>query len=240
MKKIILKSEKSLIVGDLTVKVLKKTGLKNLYLRVRDNGEVEISSPIRVSQDFLIKFIQEKKALINKMQERVKAKNQKQKFENGEIIYLCGQPYYLSIKIDNAIKKPELIKYDNQLFNNQILMIIPEEINTEARQNLLNKWYKKELTIKLNELSQKFQELTALTAKEWRIRDMKTRWGSCNIKKARIWINLQLSKKPLICLEYVIIHELCHLLEKYHNQRFYKLVENFYPNWREAEKLLNK
>ena len=88
MKKIILKSEKSLIVGDLTVKVLKKTGLKNLYLRVRDNGEVEISSPIRVSQDFLIKFIQEKKALINKMQERVKAKNQKQKFENGEIIYL--------------------------------------------------------------------------------------------------------------------------------------------------------
>ena len=238
MKQPIIKSQKILIFNDLTVKVLKKKGLKNLYLRVRDNGEVEISSPIRVSQDFLIKFIQEKKALINKMQERVKAKNQKQKFENGEVIYLWGQPYYLSIKIDNAIKKPELIKYDNQLFNNQILMIIPEDFNTEARQNLLNKWYKKELTIKLNELSQKFQELTALTAKEWRIRDMKTRWGSCNIKKARIWINLQLTKKPLICLEYVIIHELCHLIEKYHNPRFYALVEKFYPQWREAEKLL--
>lgn len=75
-------------------------------------------------------------------------------------------------------------------------------------------------------------------ASEVRIKNMRTRWGTCNIDKRRIWINLQLAKKPVECLEYVVVHELVHLLEKNHTHRFHALVEQYCPTWREAKKLL--
>ena len=84
----------------------------------------------------------------------------------------------------------------------------------------------------------KCERKTGICADEYRIKNMKTRWGTCNIEKRRIWINLQLAKKPMECLEYVVIHELVHLLEKNHTHRFHALVEEYCPIWREAKKSL--
>ena len=77
-----------------------------------------------------------------------------------------------------------------------------------------------------------------LYADEYKIKNMKTKWGTCNIEKRRIWINLQLSKKPMECLEYVLVHEMVHLLERNHTHRFFALVEEYYPSWKEAKKRL--
>ena len=105
------------------------------------------------------------------------------------------------------------------------VMTVPEGTSTEVKEKLFIEWYRQELS-------------RVLDANEIRIKNMRTRWGTCNIDKRRIWINLQLAKKPVECLEYVVVHELVHLLEKNHTHRFYALVEQYYPTWREAKKLL--
>ncbi len=84
-----------------------------------------------------------------------------------------------------------------------------------------------------------FQDRMGLHASEWRIRKMKTRWGSCNIQRRRIWLNLYLAAYPLHCLQYVIVHELAHLVEANHNARFWGLVEDYFPNWREVRAEMN-
>ena len=77
------------------------------------------------------------------------------------------------------------------------------------------------------------------SAAEWRIKNMKTKWGTCNIRARRIWLNLQLAKYPVSCLEYIIIHELTHLWERYHNAHFKSLMDKFCPDWRERKKTVN-
>ena len=78
-----------------------------------------------------------------------------------------------------------------------------------------------------------------VTVGEWRIRRMKTRWGSCNIAARRVWFSLELARKPAPCLEYIVVHELTHLLERGHGARFKALMDEFLPDWRERRKLLN-
>ena len=118
-------------------------------------------------------------------------------------------------------------------------MTIPEDADTEAREKLMNNWYRKELTRVLESFIPNCEEKTKVNANEYKIKNMKTRWGTCNIDKKRIWINLQLVKKPIECLEYVLIHELVHLIEKNHTNKFYALVEEFYPTWKETKKTLD-
>ena len=88
-------------------------------------------------------------------------------------------------------------------------------------------------------LLDKWEPVMGVSAKEWRLRDMKTRWGSCNVEKRRIWLNVQLAGKPLECLEYVVVHELCHLLEASHNKVFWGYMTYFLPDWKERRALLN-
>ncbi len=101
-------------------------------------------------------------------------------------------------------------------------------------------WYRQELKKVLPTMAQECEKKTGISANEFRIKNMKTRWGTCNVHEGRIWINLQLAKKPMDCLEYVLIHELVHLLEKNHTSRFYRLVEDFYPTWKETKKRLDR
>ena len=99
--------------------------------------------------------------------------------------------------------------------------------------------YRAELVRKTEVLMPKWEAITGLKSNEWRTKYMKTRWGTCNIVAKRIWLNVQLASKPPICLEYVILHELAHLVEKHHNKRFYGFVAKFMPNWQEIKSRLN-
>ena len=102
----------------------------------------------------------------------------------------------------------------------------------QQREHILNEWYRKQLKRAIPPVMEKYERIIGVQAKEWRVKNMKTRWGTCNTGKARIWLNLQLVKLPPKCLEYVVAHELTHLLEPSHNRRFYELLDRFYPDWK--------
>ena len=121
---------------------------------------------------------------------------------------------------------------------NRIIMTVPEGTQTDKRKSLLTEWYRGELKKFLAILLPECEKRVGVKINSCNVRNMKTRWGSCNISRKRILINLQLVKKPVECLEYVLIHELVHLLEKNHTNRFRSLVEKYYPAWREAKQIL--
>ncbi len=104
---------------------------------------------------------------------------------------------------------------------------------------MLNKFYRQILKEKLTELFPFWQNKIGVTLESWHVKKMKTKWGSCNIQAKKVCINLELAKKPPECLEYIVVHELVHLLERHHNERFIKCMDQFLPNWREIRNLLN-
>lgn len=100
-------------------------------------------------------------------------------------------------------------------------------------------WYRRNIKKEIPQLLEKWQKIIGVTASDWGVKNMKTRWGTCNIEDKRIWLNLQLVKKPFECLEYVMVHELVHLLEKNHNKIFISYMDEFLPNWRKIKEELN-
>lgn len=225
-----------IIISDIFVKIKRKHNLKNLYIRVNPpKGDVEVSSPTSVGDDeiklFLLKRMPEITRVRIRMQEQ--ERQTRREYVSGESHYLWGKLYRLKIIHQGG-------KYNITKQPGKIIMTIPEDADTEAREKLMNNWYRKELTRVLESFIPSCEEKTKVNANEYKIKNMKTRWGTCNIDKKRIWINLQLAKKPMECLEYVLIHELVHLIEKNHTNKFYALVEEFYPTWKEAKKSLDR
>lgn len=110
----------------------------------------------------------------------------------------------------------------------------------DQRQHLLNEWYRAELKKLIPELLARWEKKIGVQAEDWGVKQMKTKWGTCNIQKKRILVNLELAKKPLHCLEYIIVHELVHLLERLHNERFLAYMDKFLPRWKYYRDELNK
>ncbi len=102
----------------------------------------------------------------------------------------------------------------------------------EQREQALQQWYRQELKTLIPPILEKWQPYISVQAAVWGVKKMKTKWGSCNTDERRIWINLELIKKPIQCLEYIVVHELVHLLEKHHNARFKAHMDHFMPHWR--------
>lgn len=108
------------------------------------------------------------------------------------------------------------------------------------RQTIMNEWYRSELKKLIPAIIDKWSATLGVTIDAWQVKQMKTKWGSCNIEKKRIWLNLELAKKPVQCLEYIVVHEMLHLLERHHNERFFRLQEQFMPQWRFYRSELNR
>ena len=104
----------------------------------------------------------------------------------------------------------------------------------------MNEWYRTELKKIIPELIEKWEKRMNLKVNEWQVKLMKIKWGSCNIEKKRIWLNLELAKKPIYCLEYIIVHEMVHLLERHHNDKFLYYMDTYLPNWKQLRTELNK
>lgn len=224
-----------IIISDITIKIKRKHNLKNLYIRVNPpKGDVEVSSPTSVGDDEIKLFLLKRMPEISKVRKRMQdqERQSKREFVSGESHYLWGKLYRLQVIHQGG-------KYNITKYPRKIIMTIPEGTDTKIREKLMNNWYRKELTRVLESFIPDCEEKTKVNANEYKIKNMKTKWGTCNIDKKRIWINLQLVKKPMECLQYVLIHELVHLIEKNHTNKFYALVEEFYPTWKEAKKSLD-
>ncbi len=111
-------------------------------------------------------------------------------------------------------------------------LYVPKGTGHLKRQQVLIGWYRKELKALIPPLIGKWEALIGVKIASWGVKKMKTKWGSCNNTDNRIWVNLELAKKPVQCLEYIVVHEMVHLLERHHNDRFIMLMDKFLPNWR--------
>ena len=221
-------------ISGLQIRVLKKRNLKNLYIRVNPpEGDVTVSAPMGFPDEEIQLFVLKKLPEITKVRNKmnVQPRQSKREYVSGESCYLWGKPYRLQIV-------PGGKKYSIEKTPNKIIMTLPEGTTTASREQALTEWYRVELKRVLETVFNDCRKKTGIDANEAKIKKMKTRWGTCNVESRRIWINLQLAKKPPECLEYVVIHELVHLLEKNHTNRFNALVEKYCPTWREAKKLL--
>lgn len=221
-------------IEDIEVEIIKKD-IKNLHLYVLPpKGEVRVSAPKRLREEEIRTFISNKISWIKKQQLKLinKPRQPRNEYVSGETIYLWGAEYYLVVYYIKGISKIEINGSELKLY-------VKEESSIRQREKVILQWYRKELKNAISPLLYKWQSIIGVEANSWNVKNMRTRWGTCNVKARRIWLSLQLAKKKPICLEYVIAHELVHLLEKNHNSTFYAYMDKFLPNWRTIKCELN-
>lgn len=214
---------------------IKKKKMKHMYLRVLPpDGRVLVTAPNSFSDEMIREFVFSKRFWILEQRKRFEGQKvfEKHRYVTGERFDLWGKEYELLVQ-ESA--RP----YQVLLSGERIVMQTGKDSTTEQREQLLNEWYRMQLKQAMPAVLQKCENLTGLSVNEWRIKNMRTRWGTCNAAKKRIWLNLQLAKKSPECLEYVVVHELVHLLERGHNARFYGYMDRFYPNWKEVRESLS-
>ena len=215
---------------------IERKKIKNIYLKVLPpNGKVVISAPKRMSQKAIEEFVIAKRDWIQEKRKKYENKpiQEELQYKTGEQILFFGRKYPLEVVAHNGHKKMVLTEDKMQMY-------IKEACTKEQREQCLNEWYRKQLKARIPELIKKWEPVMKVQVKEWNVKNMKTRWGTCNIAAHRIWLNLQLAKSKPECLEYVVVHEMTHLLERNHNERFYGYMDLFLPEWRKFRKELNE
>ena len=222
--------EKIIQIAELDVRVRYRKGMKNIYLRVEQDGSVVVSAPIRTANYVIEKLVIDNLANIRIRLENIQSKNIEKSYDNGDIFYIFGE------KLELIVLYGE--KNYFSLDRKNIVLNCNKITTKEQREKFLRDNLRKVLLEKVKEFIKKYEPIMKVSCADVRIKKMKTRWGTCNITKRRIWINEELVKYPLECLEHVVVHELVHLLETNHSARFYNLVEKFYPQYKESEELL--
>ena len=215
--------------------VLTRKPIKNLILRVTREGQVNISAPRRCSMKTIEAFLLQKKDWVIKQQQQAQEQpipKTMQLITGEQQIYL-GRAY--TVLIHETTTSPNIRLQDHQL-----LCFFKTSMKDEQKHVLMTAWYRQQMKALLPPLFEKWEAIIGVKTDDWGVKAMKTRWGSCNTRKKRIWLNLHLIHHPLICLEYVLVHELVHLLEPSHNKRFYQLMGQFMPAWKEHKQLLEK
>jgi hypothetical protein len=222
--------------GDLSVDVIHRKLNKNLRLSVHPpEGRVRVSAPYFVSLNTIRVFIASRLDWIQQQQIRVRALpcEPVHDYKDGERHYFAGRAYGLRITERDAV--PSL-----RLVHDSLELGVRPHSSRDRREAVINEWYRAQLKQTLPDIIEKYELLMGVRVAEFGVKRMKTRWGTCNPVARRIWLNLELAKKPAACLEYVVVHEMTHLLERSHNQRFVKLMDQFMPEWRHCKAELNQ
>lgn len=226
--------KKYLKVRDINVLIERRKGMKNMYLRVSSSdASVRLRASktvsVKVIEEFILKEYDKIIAAVEKYKNNLKYLNYE--YITGEAHHLLWEREY-ELKVTTGKRRTVII--DNATLN----LCTKKEDGREKRKYILDKFYKEELIAGSKPIFEKYLKKMNLEISEFRIKNMKTRWGTCNIRDKRIWLSLSLAKKPQICLEYVIVHELSHLYEKGHNKRFYTILDSYFQGRKEAESLL--
>jgi predicted metal-dependent hydrolase len=225
----------TITISGVTININRKA-IKNIHLSVLPpDGRVRLSVPQHTGEQAIRLAVINKLAWIKKQQADFKAQPRQSSREmvSGESHYLWGNHYRLAI-VEGTGKHVVTLKASNRLE-----LKVSANTTVENRLKLLNQFYRAEMQNELRKLLAYWQSKLGVEANDIGIKKMKTKWGSCNIQAGRIWINLELAKKPPECVEYILVHELVHLLERHHNERFKSLMDKHLPDWRERRDLLN-
>ncbi len=220
-------------ISGIDVQVNKKN-IKNMHLSVKPPlGNVVVSAPLLMTQKSIENFVRLNIDWIKKQQ--VKFINQprmtERQYVSGETYYIWGKQFFLEFK--SAQKKAFKIDGD------KIILEMKEGLSVEQRERFVREELRKILVEQLNRLIPKWEEKTGLYCDAFKTKYMLTRWGTCNSKAKRIWINLQMVEKPLECLEYIILHELVHLKVSNHGKDFTSMMDKYMSDWKDRKNLLN-
>ena len=222
-------------VSGISVEVVRKD-IKNFYIGVHPpNGYVRVSAPLHFDEDAIRLAIITRLAWIRRKQaEFAKQERQPQReFVTGESHYFEGRRYRLEVLEQDC---PPKVWLPN---NTKIALSVRPGSDRAKRGTVMQRWYRQHLRAEVPPLLEKWEPKLGVSVNEVRIKRMKTLWGSCNISAKRVWLNLELAKKSNSCLVYVLVHEMVHLLERDHNDRFRELMDKFLPQWRNYRDQLN-
>ncbi|PKO04927.1 MAG: metal-dependent hydrolase [Chloroflexi bacterium HGW-Chloroflexi-3] len=215
-------------ISDIEIEVERKD-IKNMHLSVNPpDGWVRIAIPMNIDDDAVRLFVISKLSWIHKQQRKFDAQPRQSEREmvSGESHYYFGDRYLLNVVYQKGHPK---VVIRNKTY---IDLYVREGSDLSQRKKVFTEWYRRQLKERIPPLLSKWEEFIGITVDDWQVKQMKTKWGTCNIEERRIWINLELAKKPERCLEYIIVHEMIHLLERHHNERFIALMDQYMPNWR--------
>lgn len=221
-------------IGDVEVEVTFKD-IKNLHLSVHPPlGKVTISSPEFYSLDKVRIYAATKLSWIKKEQRKFRNQDRElpRDYINQESHFFLGIRYLLSLQ--------ESKRNSVSIKGRKLVVVTTNPSDSVLTEKLVYAFYRKELRRQLQQMLLKHAEIMEVKIVAFKIRSMKTKWGSCAVDNSRLWFNIELAKKPLECIEYVVVHELVHLLERHHNKRFVLLMDQYFPSWRTQKKLLNE
>lgn len=228
--------QSQLQVQDLVVDVVRKN-IKNLHLGVYPPaGRVRVAAPLRVNDEAVRLFVISKLAWINRQRARFAAQERQSEREyvSGESHYYHGKRYLLNvIECGGA---PGVSMRNNKIMD---LIVRPGSERAE-RERVVTVWYRRRLKEEIAPLIAQWEPILGVQVAEWGVKHMKTKWGTCNSEARRIWLNLELIKKSSHCLEYIIVHEMVHLLERHHNDRFIAHLNRYMPLWQHYREELNR
>ena len=218
-------------VDDLVVTIKYRKSMKNIYLRVEKNADVVVSAPPRTANYIIKKLVQDNIDEIKLRRNNI--------LKNGHTVknYVTGEKHFVFGK-ELTLEVRSGLKNSVAIVNDKLILVIKDK--KQDREQILIKELRKILYNSSLEFINKYEKIMNVHAEELRIKKMKTRWGTCNITAKRIWINYELVKYPIECLEHTIVHELTHLLETNHTPKFYSLLGKYYPNFRENDKLIKE
>lgn len=226
---------RSLTIGGLQVSVVRKE-IKNLHLGVYPpDGRIRVAAPLAVSDAAVRVAVIERMKWIRRQRAAFERQPREPEREmvSGESHYFLGQRYLLRV-----VEGPGRVGVSLRGRKTMELRVRPNTA-TARRRLILQEWYRERLRELVPPLLTQWEAVLGVETSAWGIRRMKTRWGACNAKAGRIWLNLELAKKPPRCLEYILVHELVHLIERHHNERFLALMDQHRPTWRSIRRELN-
>ncbi len=206
---------------------IQRKKIKNLHLRVTNDGDIVLSIPMKYPIDDAIEFVKNNEDWIRKRIEYVNST--KIEYIDGETITILGKSVTLRIIISNICSA--------RILNDEVILTITDD-DVKIKQFALRKLHSDIVKEIADKFIPKWEEITGLMSSSYQTRYMKTRWGTCNHKTRKIWLSTELAKKPIECIEYVILHEIIHLQIPNHGDEFKELMTEYMPDWKERRRML--
>lgn len=222
-------------LGEIVLDVIIKD-IKNVHLSVYPPaGKVRISAPLHMSTDTIRAFAISKLGWIREQQKKLRAQEREtpREYLDRESHYVWGKRYLLKVVASASAPGVTLTP------GTMVLRVRPDS-SAETKETVLNRWYREKLKAAIPPLIAKWEPLMGVEVERFYVQQMKTKWGSCNAASGSIRLNTELAKKPRECLEYIVVHEMVHLLERTHNVRFVALMDQFVPKWTFYRDALNR
>jgi len=222
-------------LGDLIIEVEQKD-IKNVHLSVYPpNGRVRIAAPSKMTLDTIRIYAISKLSWIKKQQTKILSQKREapREYLTKESHFYLGKRYLLKVIELNAVPTVHLTHKNIELY-------VRPNSSPEKRKEILENWYREQLRMLGTDLIAKWEATMKVKVNELGIKKMKTKWGTCNEEAKRVWLNFELVKKPIECVEYIVVHEMVHLKVRNHNNKFVAYMNHFLPEWKQLKADLNK